>query len=59
MYKNFEDILMAQQPELYMSIKRKSVDELKLSVDVKHTSVLFGRILDFYLFWIKEKNGIL
>lgn len=57
MYDNIESMLLDQQAELYLSIKQKSIDELNLPINVGNSIVGFGKILDFYMFWITEKRG--
>lgn len=56
MHKNFESLLMEQYPELYLNIKRKSICELKLPIDISTSMVGFGKVLDFYMFWISKKR---
>lgn len=57
MYNNIESMLLDQQAELYACIKRKSIDELNLPINVEDSIIAFGKILDFYMFWIVEKYG--
>ena len=57
MYENIEAMLLEQQKELYSEIKRKSVDQLGLSVNVGSKIIGFGKILDFYMFWISQRRG--
>ena len=57
MYENIESMLLAQHPELYQNIRQKSIDELKLPINVGDSIIGFGKILDFYMFWISEKRG--
>ena len=57
MYECIESMLLGQQAALYLSIKRKSIEELNLPINVGNSIVGFGKILDFYMFWIGEKRG--
>lgn len=57
MYDNIESMLLDRQSELYLSIKQKSIDELNLPINVGNSIIGFGKILDFYMFWISKKRG--
>ena len=57
MYENIEAMLLDQQAELYLRIKKKSIDELNLSMGAGNSIIGFGKTLDFYMFWISEKRG--
>ncbi|MBO5415365.1 MAG: hypothetical protein J6A83_01890 [Clostridia bacterium] len=57
MRENIESFLLEQYEELYLSIKKKAVEELNLPIKVGNTIIGFGKILDFYMFWIGDKRG--
>ena len=59
MNERIEARILAQQPALYREISIKAVDELKLPVTVGQSMIGFGKLLDFYLFWISERRGTL
>ncbi len=52
----FESVLMAEQPTLYRSIKKKSVKELNLPMRRHKTIIGFGKLLNFYMFWINQSQ---
>lgn len=57
MYDTIESKLMDQQPQLYLSIKQKSIEKLNLPIVVGASIIGFGKMLDFYMFWISERRG--
>ena len=50
MYDNIEAVLSDQPPELYASIKQKSIDELNLPIDSGGSTIGFCKLLDFICF---------
>lgn len=62
MYKAYNTIeyrLLEEKCELYLELKRKSVDELGLPIKLTRSTISFGHILDFSMFWIKNSDGTL
>lgn len=57
MYKNIESLLLDKYRELYLSIKRKSIEELKLPIKVDRSIIGFGKYISFFMFWIVEREG--
>jgi len=56
---NIESKLMAQQSKLYEAIQEKNTNDLHLPVNVGGSMIGFGKILDFYMFWISERRGVI
>ena len=54
---SLEQVLLEKFPSLYPEIKQKSLNELKLPMHQGTSLIGFGKILDFYLFWISIKRG--
>ncbi len=59
MFNDLESLLIANCQELYLQIKEKSVEELKLPVSRLQKIVGFGKLSDFYMFWISLINETL
>lgn len=55
--ESMDAMLSNRYPALYASIKQKSIGELQLSMRERDTRVGFGKVLDFYMFWIREKQN--
>ena len=57
MYANIEEMLLVEHAELYSEIKHKSIDELKLPMEVGESFIWFGVLSGFSMFWIRERRG--
>ena len=58
MSKDLESILLSEQPELYAAVKQKA-KEYGLPISISPNYIGFGKILDFNMFWITCKRGII
>ncbi len=58
MIDNMEPHLTEEYRELYLAIKQKA-KELGIPFTVNSDGIRFGNYLNFYLFWIGEKKGVL
>lgn len=56
---SIEARILAEQPALYREIREKAVGECKLPVTVGQSIIGFGKLLDFYMFWISARRGTL
>lgn len=59
MDRNIESMLMEEHMELYTDILRKGIEEWNLPLQVEDKMVGFGMVLDFYMFWISVRQGVL
>ncbi|MBQ7384012.1 MAG: hypothetical protein IJV72_04395 [Clostridia bacterium] len=59
MFLNFDKQLMTTHPNLYSKVREKCVLQYDLPMVRDTDCVWFGKYHNFYMFWIKERRGVL